>query len=458
MKVRLRTQLTVSFVATALICVVLIGVLSNLQLEKHFKEYVRQNQEKKNREIIGLITAKAARDGAWDRQAIEDIGLYAMEQGLMLDVRDAQGNTVWSAEDCSPGNCEAMMQSMSRNMGGRPGELTQEQYPVQRNGAAMGTIWLRYYGPVYYDDLDLHFIQTLNHIFIGVGLFSLALAITLGVLLSRRISGPVTRVIRTTQSIAQGTYTDRVHPDTGVVEISQLTDSVNNLAQSLEQQEALRRRLTGDVAHELRTPLATVQSHLEAMIDGIWEPTAERLNGCHDEITRLARLVSDLERLAFYEAESLMIQKSPVVLQEFAQQLVDGFEAEAIRKGVRLCVLCGDTVLSADRDKLSQVLVNLLSNALRFTGEGGTITIGAEEEPGLVRLTVSDTGAGIAAEHLPHIFERFYRADVSRNRLTGGSGIGLALVKAITEAHGGQVSAISVEGQGATFNLIFPTT
>lgn len=456
MKMKLRTRLTASFAATALICVILIGVLSNLQLEKHFKDYVRQNQEKKNKEIVGLITSKLQREGAWDPQSVQDVGLYAMEQGLILEVRDQTDRLVWGAYAYNQGYCQEMIQTMTYRMKGGEGELIQETFPVVRSGVPMGTVYLSYYGPVYYDDLDLHFIQTLNHIFIGVGLFSLALALGLGFMLSQRISTPITRVIQTAQSIARGTPGVRVKTDSETAEIRQLTESINDLAQTLEQQEALRRRLTGDVAHELRTPLATLQSHMEAMIDGVWEPTSERLSGIHDEITRLTRLVSDLERLARYEGDGLVLDKTRFSLQEFAQQLLMSFEAALAQKGVTLRVDCGETLIWADRDKLSQVLVNLVANALRFTGQGGHITVSAAETPQGTALMVTDTGAGIAPEHLPHIFERFYRADVSRNRSTGGAGIGLTLVKAIAEAHGGTVTVSSVVGEGTGFALYFP--
>lgn len=460
MKYSLRTKLAASFAATALICVLLIGVISNIQLEKHFKEYVLQNQEKKNKEIVGLIAAKLQRDGTWDVQSVQDVGIYAMEQGLIIQVKDANDWMIWDAYDFNMGMCQGMLRDMSTSMiqqnPGWQGELTHKSFPLIRGGEVMGTVDIGYYGPVYYNELDMHFIRTLNNIFISVGAFSLVLALVFGAFLSKMISTPITRVMRTAQSIAKGTYGDRSHEVSSTFEISQLTETVNNLAETLENQEKLRKRLTGDVAHELRTPLATLQSHVEAMIDGIWEPTVERLSSCHEEITRITRLVSDLEKLAHYESENLILSKTEFPAPEFVERLMQTFETAFSQNQIIPVIDCDASTLVADRDKLTQVLVNLISNALKFTPPQGTITVSVRGTPSETRIMVSDTGQGIAATDLPHVFERFYRADVSRNRTTGGAGIGLTLVKTIVEAHKGTIDVSSEMNIGTQFTLILP--
>ncbi len=456
MKYSLRTKLTVSFAATALICVLLIGLLSNIQLEKHFKEYVRQNQEKKNIEIVGLIQSKILEDGTWDVKAVQDVGIYAMQQGLIIQVKDAGGGMVWDAYTYNNGMCQQMMQSMSRNMmnqnPGWKGMVTQDDYTM----GSKGMVFITRIGPEYFDEIDIHFVRTLNMVFIGVGFFSLLLALTFGVLLSKRISMPITRVIQTAQSIAKGTYGDRSHETSSTLEISQLTEAVNDLAETLENQEKLRKRLTGDVAHELRTPLATLQSHVEAMIDGVWEPTTERLISCHEEITRITRLVSDLEKLAHYESENLILDRTEFEARDFLERLMQTFETDFRHKKIGWVVDCDDSTFLADRDKLSQVFVNLISNALKFTPADGSISIAVRSTPEGTRVAVSDTGLGISPQDLPHIFQRFYRADGSRNRTTGGAGIGLALVKTIVDAHKGTIEVVSEIDKGTTFTLVFP--
>lgn len=460
MKYSLRTKLTVSFAATALICVLLIGLFSNIQLEKHFKEYVKQNQVKKNQEIVGLIASKLQRDGTWDVLSVQDIGIYAMEQGLILQIKDADGTMIWDAYTYNQGMCRQMLLDMSQNMMQQNpnwrGELTKEDFTLKNGGEILGTVEIAYYGPVYFNEIDIHFIRTLNNVLISVGLFSLLLALIFGAILSNRITKPITRVIRTAQSIAKGTYGDRSHEASSTLEISQLTEAVNDLAATLENQEALRKRLTGDVAHELRTPLATLQSHVEAMIDGVWEPSTERLISCHEEITRITRLVSDLEKLAHYESESLVLNKTEFSAKEFLERLMQTFETTFSQKRISLIVDADDSILKGDRDKLSQVIINLVSNALKFTPENGAVTLTVRGSAQDVRLTVADTGLGISPLDLPHIFQRFYRADVSRNRSTGGAGIGLTVVKAIVEAHGGTIEVDSEVNRGTRFIMTFP--
>lgn len=460
MKYSIRTKLTASFAATALICVVLIGLFSNMQLEKHFKEYVLQNQMKENQEIVQLIGSMVKSDGTWDIEAIEDIGLFALKRGLILHIKDENGTRIWDAYMTLSEESEQLMREISENLMHQvdvaDDEITQVTYPMIHDDQHIGTVDITYYGSVNYNDIDIHFVQTLNAVFVIVGIFSLVLSIIVGVILSDRISRPIVRVIRKAQSIASGTFGDRSMEASSTREISDLTHTINDLAVTLETQEKLRKRLTGDVAHELRTPLATVLSHVEAMIDGIWDPTTERLTSCHEELTRITRLVSDLEKLAHYESESLILNKSSFEAKAFLEHLMLTFEANFNKLGIVPVIESDETHFFADRDKLSQVFVNLISNALKFTPNGGSIVVRVKEDQHQIYVTVTDTGQGISKQDQIHIFERFYRADVSRNRMTGGSGIGLTLVKAIVEAHGGTITVASEPNKGTAFTMIFP--
>jgi signal transduction histidine kinase len=210
------------------------------------------------------------------------------------------------------------------------------------------------------------------------------------------------------------------------------------------------------VAHELRTPLASLQSAVEAMLDGVWDANEEHLNSCREEVLRLSRLVDELGTLSRYDGAPLSMDYVRFELRELVQRVSAGLEPSFRQKGVAFQIEGGEVWLSADRGKLTQVLLNLLSNALKFTPEGGTITVSMNETEQTAAFTVSDTGDGIAPEDLPYIFERFYRADPSRSRATGGSGIGLSIVEAIVKAHGGTVSVSSVPGEGSTFTVTLP--
>ncbi|HRU41802.1 MAG TPA: ATP-binding protein, partial [Candidatus Diapherotrites archaeon] len=277
-----------------------------------------------------------------------------------------------------------------------------------------------------------------------------------GSIMSRRITMPITRVINTARMIAKGYFGDRSYEQTSTKEISQLTDTINDLAETLETQEKLRKRLTGDVAHELRTPVATLQSHLEAMIDGIWEPSSDRLKSCHEETMRINRMIGDLEKLARYESDNMILDKEEFSLCELLNIIVQNFEKEFVQRNISIQIQCEDIMLFADRDKISQVLVNLISNALKYTDSNGQVTITAADSGNNTTIAVSDTGIGISEEDLPYIFERFYRADKSRNRMTGGSGIGLTIAKAIVEAHKGSISAAGRLNEGTVFTVVLP--
>ena len=323
-------------------------------------------------------------------------------------------------------------------------------------GDTVGNIEIIYYGPFYYTDSDLEFINTLNRVFIGVGILSLLLSIVIGAIISRNISKPISRVIDRAHLISQGHYSSRNNEETDTKEINELINSINDLAQNLESQERLRKQLTADVAHELRTPLATLQSHMEAMIDGIWEADTERLKSCHEEILRLNRLVGDLGKLAKYESSILTLDKTEFDLKDLVTRVAGNFERGFISKNIELILRLDEQSIRADKDKISQMIVNLISNALKYTKTGGKVIIELTGDKNKAELTIIDNGIGIAEEDLPNIFERFYRADKSRNRLTGGAGIGLAITKAIVEAHKGIIEVESEINVGTKLKVSLP--
>jgi signal transduction histidine kinase len=238
---------------------------------------------------------------------------------------------------------------------------------------------------------------------------------------------------------------------------------VNELSRALGEQEAIRKRLTTDMAHELRTPLATLQSHLEALIDGVWKPDTARLAGLHEEILRINRLVADLEKLAHVEGDAGGLNCGAMDIRTLVEGIVRNHEPQFREKGValRLTSAAGDSrgdgsTLAVDADKLSQAVINLLSNALKYTPSGGAVTVDVCSKPSGTEIRVADTGVGIIAKDIPRVFERFYRADNSRSRATGGAGIGLSIAKAIVEAHGGTISAASQPGRGSEFLISLP--
>lgn len=228
------------------------------------------------------------------------------------------------------------------------------------------------------------------------------------------------------------------------------------MAASLREQEALRKQMTADIAHELRTPVANVSSYLELMLDGTMEPTPERIENCYQELGRLAALIADLERLEQEETGELVLQKEAVELRDLAERVIGAFATQIQEKDLKSTVTGRQTVVQADPGRLRQVLVNLISNAMKYTDRGGRIAVEIGERDGCAIITVADSGIGIPKEDTERVFERFYRTDKSRARKTGGTGIGLSIARAIVQAHGGTISCESEPGKGSRFEVSLP--
>ena len=461
MKYSLRTKLSLSYVSVVLISVLLISVITNLLLDKHFKDYIIENQERRSREIVFQVKQQY-KSGKWDIDAIGSICISALEQGMIIKVVDSSEQVIWDARLHNNEQCELMLEHMEKNMSSRypnwEGRYVENVYPITSNLGEVGKVVVGYYGPYYFNDSDLVFINTMNRLLMVVGVFSLFLSLLFGSVMAKRLSTPISRVIATARMISKGYFGGRISEPSGTREIAQLTETINNLAETLENQEELRKRLTADVAHELRTPLATLQSHMEAMIDGIWEPSTERLRSCHEEIMRINRLVGDIEKLAKYESENLILTKTGFDLSELIRHIIQNFENDFASKGVDIKFNGEKEIITADKDKISQVIINLLSNALKYTLQGGVVEVTVKGTDDATRIIVKDTGTGIPPEDLPYIFERFYRADKSRNRLTGGAGIGLTITRAIIDAHKGNIQVKSRINEGTEFIITLPKT
>ena len=464
----LRSRLTLSFALVALACILMVSALANGLLESSFRRYVRDSQIRQAQQVVAQIGSQRTGSG-WDQDAIAAIGMTALEQGMIVKLSDPEGRTVWDATIHNNGLCVQMITHMAQNMASRypnwRGTYTEAVYPVRASFVNVGVVTIGYYGPFYLNDQQLAFINSLNLLMLWVTTAAMGLAVLIGFVSARQITVPLARVAQATQEIARGRRDVRISQPTRVRELDGIAASVNDLSRALGEQENLRRRLTADMAHELRTPLSTLQSHLEAMMDGVWLPDAERLAGLHEEILRINRLVADLEKLAHVEGDPGNLDRRQTDIRALLEGIVRNHEPQFLAKGVSLRFeATGDpeqgrpagSFLVVDPDRLSQAVINLLSNALKYTPAGGTVEVRVRGGPAGVEIRVSDTGIGIDARDLPRVFERFYRADDSRSRSTGGAGIGLSISRAIVEAHGGTIRAASEPGRGSEFIITLP--
>ena len=283
-------------------------------------------------------------------------------------------------------------------------------------------------------------------------------------LISRQVAAPMKRLFVAAQRIAGGQYHERVPLPKQLSEyqmddIQRLSHGFNNMAASLEQTETMRRQLIGDISHELRTPLTTIKGSLEGLMDGVLPADKATFEQIHNETDRLQRLVEDLQELSRMEGSAYTLNLQPTNLTETVRSISTRMDYLFQEKYINLNNLIAQEVslVMADPDRLEQILVNLISNAINYTPPGGQIEISATQVNDKIQVTVRDSGIGIAAEHLPHIFTRFYRVDKSRARPGGGSGIGLTITKLLVEAHGGSIRVESAGiGKGSTFSFTLP--
>ncbi|HEX9028466.1 MAG TPA: HAMP domain-containing sensor histidine kinase [Anaerolineales bacterium] len=275
-----------------------------------------------------------------------------------------------------------------------------------------------------------------------------------------RIVNPLARVMAAADAVADGDFSVRV-PQMGPGEFGRLAQSFNRMASELERTDQLRRSLTADVAHELRTPLHIIRGNLEGLLDGVYEPTPEKLNLLLEETNQLARLVEDLRTLSLAEAGQLPLKPELLDVGELLADAATSFSGQAEAAGIDLQVVgspeSSALTIRGDAGRLDQVLSNLLANALRHTPPGGKITLQAEAVEGVVRIRVADNGSGIPEADLPNIFDRFWSSDhLNGDSQHGGSGLGLAIARQLVQAHQGKISATSQPDQGTVFTIDLP--
>ena len=307
---------------------------------------------------------------------------------------------------------------------------------------------------------ELEFIERINRTLLYGALAGAAIALLLGVLLSRTLTRPIRELTRATHAVAEGDLSQQV-PVRSNDELGELAGAFNKMSSELSRSVNVRRQMTADIAHELRTPLSLILGHAEAVHDGVLPPTRENFEIIREEATRLEHLVNDLRTLSLADAGELSINFQTVAPERLLQEVVALYQYQTRRKNITLELDVASPLpeIEIDPGRITQVLTNILDNALRHTSEGGRIILSARELDDQVELVVEDTGPGLPADDLERIFSRFYRTDASRQRdsaFPGGSGLGLAIARSIVQAHNGEVSAESEPGKGLRVMITLP--
>ncbi len=433
-------------IATLLIVVVSVGVMAVFAGQRtvgEFRDFAAHNDRLQQQALSQALSRAYAEEQDWrDLQPV--ISEFSQANGQRIVVTDPQGTVIMDS-----GN-----DLLGKTIGGRP-------WPppsgfIRFNGAPVGVFYINPMSapppPARTD-----FMTAIYRSVLLGALIAGAVAIVITLFVSRRIVQPVESLTAAARQMEKGDLTARVHVKSSD-EIGQLAAAFNAMADGLAKQEQLRRNMVSDVAHELRTPLTNLRGYLEAAKDGLVQPDEALVNNLHEEAMLLSRLVNDLQELALADAGQLHLECQPVSVGDVAQALVEVLSPLASARDVSLAVHLPDDLplVQADPHRVRQVLRNLFNNALDFAPRGGQVTLTARADGKWMTVQVRDTGPGIKPAHLPYVFERFYRADPSRTRATGGAGLGLAIVKQLVEAHGGRVWVESEPGAGAAFGFTLP--
>jgi len=440
----LRSQLVLLSISVILASIGTIYLFVNRGVQGEIQQYEQHTQQIYLTRMEHLLSRHYSQQGNWTsvQPLVENMGtLY----GQRIILTDSSGTVVADSQ----------------------GELSDEQfYPdwpkrplsLQGTDSVLGTVYISPEPSIGYA-LAQGLAGSTRLVLLWGGLLAISIALIIAFVLSRWVSAPIQALTVSAKRLGRGDFSQRLDFQ-GKGELGELTQAFNSMASNLERTERLRRNMVADTAHELRTPLSNIRGYMEAIRDGMIKPDADAIRSLDEEVTLLSRLVDDLQELALADAGEIKLVCQPEDVKELIHQVVAAVQTKATAKGVPISLSVPDKLplVNIDARRISQVVRNLLENALAHTAKGGNIAVTARQQDGWVEISVTDTGEGIPAEELPNIFERFYRVDKSRARATGGSGLGLTIAKYLVEAHGGKIKAYSESGKGSRFLFTVPVS
>lgn len=457
---RLWVRLSIYFSGFVLLSMLLLVVGSRLMVNDAVRQSLVPTQLRAPGGIMEILTDYYREHGSWDGVDGVMAGAQATFRpwsgGMDLGITDAKGNAIYALRSRGPGG-GADGGPANGSLGPRRALV---QLPINVDGTTVGFLEARPMVRLARELGEPDPIAEVSRYLLLIAFAGGLLGIFFSVAASRNLTAPLNRLAGAARAIGSGQLAERVVV-AGSDEVADVALAFNEMAEKLEEAETLRRNLVADVAHELRTPLSVLQGNLRAMLDDLYPLNKEEVTLLYTQTRLLSRLVNDLHELAQAEAGKLSLNMLPLALNELLQETVEAFTPMAEDAAVQVQTNFAPALpaVMADSARLTQVFHNLLSNALRHSGDGGTVTITTAQRAEQLTITFQDTGEGIAPEHLPHLFDRFYRTDRARARDRGGAGLGLAIVRAIVQAHGGEIKATSAGlGQGSTFTVTLPLT
>ncbi len=442
-------RLTVAFAAAGLVGALVTAILVNAAFGGRFSSYLSQQSATRDRQLVATLADSYTKMRGWDPLDLRNVAPLALMDGGSLEIQDPSGRTIWQASAASIGS---HMGAMHRQMMGS-GQLGPERrLSVIVGGTTVGYAVVRFLEAGVLP-ADAAFRSSVNRLVILGAIVAGILALALGLIFGRGVTAPIRDLTAAARTLASGDRSSRVRVRDERDEFGEMARAFNSMAIAVDEEDRLRRLFASDVAHELRTPLAILRSQVEAIQDGVQAPTAETIASLHEEVLRLGRLTADLETLASTDAAGFSLKREPVELDAVVRKVQLEFAPSFEDRRVQLTSEIHDAVIEGDEMRLHQVVANLMSNALKFTPAGGRVDVALRRDGPQALLHVTNTGPGIPADELPHVFDRFFRG---RDVRAGGSGIGLSVVCTLVEAHGGTIQATSSPGDQTIFEIRLP--
>lgn len=410
-------------------------------------------QDKRYERIVSYFEEAYKQEG----KLTDDTGIELMHEAYMgnycLTLKDSTKKIIWGMDPKDLKNSEHLKSMVMQNSG----VYNTKTFKIKAAGKVVGFVEIGQYSSVLLSEEDVNFKTSINKSIVASGILTLIITILLSIYFSKQFSNPIREVANMSVSLSKGNFDTKSSTESNIEELENLRKSINILAEKLNYQDTLRKKLVSDISHEIRTPLNVLQNNLEAMIDGVFPVTSERLNNLNEEVIRFGKLINNLNVLKEFESESIKLNYEKIFLDKLITDICQDFFIAAENKNIRINYFIKpdeNYLITGDRDKLKQVFINLLSNALKFTEKNGEILINLYANNKNIIVEVIDNGVGINQEDLPYIFERLYRGDKSRQQIEG-TGIGLTIVKNILQLHNATINIDSFEGQGTTVKLYF---
>lgn len=459
----INSKLIISFTLIMIVTILSIKLFVNTIFKDSFEKYVDDSNKVEVNHLIEFDLKNLYTNESWNTEFIENLGIEAIRKGIAIEIYDKNDNKVWSVFEDEKVLSDKTLNDISKNMKSIEKQWDNyfEELKVDINddegNILVGYAYIGHYASTYYMENDVEFFNAINRIIIIIGVISISSIIIISIIISRSIAKPISKVSKMTKYIGEGNYKNKLNYKSNIMEIDDLINSINKLSNELNDQENLRKQLTGDIAHELRTPLTSIKGHLDAIIVGIWEPTNERLNSINEEVKRITNLVDELRKLAKFDSGKDNLNKEIVNLKNYIKSIAYNYEGKALEKNIVIKYQLENIEALIDKEKFAQVIINILSNAIKYNNGNDEIYIKVFKKNNSINISIKDSGIGIPKSEYKNIFERFYRLDKSRGANEKGAGVGLTIAKSIVNAHGGEIEVYSEINKGSEFIISLPS-